>query len=168
MVWIDPKADHSADVAAMTAAINGNTCLVVGSAPGYPFGIMDPIVGDCRGGALARAADARRRVLRWLRPPLAREDWARGEPFLLFLAAAARRLFCFVPACPWLPAHSVFLNSRPHCQCRTCSPSPASAGPRSLSCTMLGACSKSPFMLQRAHPHPPATLLSRFRRGTSA
>jgi len=43
MVWIDPKADHSADVAAMTAAINGNTCLMVGSAPGYPFGIMDPI-----------------------------------------------------------------------------------------------------------------------------
>lgn len=42
--------DGRADVAAMTAAVTGRTALVVGSAPCYPFGVIDPI------GALAAAA----------------------------------------------------------------------------------------------------------------
>ena len=37
------RALVQADVAAMTAAITSNTVLMVGSAPGYPFGIMDNI-----------------------------------------------------------------------------------------------------------------------------
>lgn len=36
-------ADGRADVAAMTAAIDDRTALVVGSAPCYPYGVIDPI-----------------------------------------------------------------------------------------------------------------------------
>ncbi len=36
-------ADYRADVDAMAAAVNENTVLVVGSAPQYPQGVMDPI-----------------------------------------------------------------------------------------------------------------------------
>lgn len=36
-------ADYSADLDAMRAAVNANTVLVVGSAPQYPQGIVDPI-----------------------------------------------------------------------------------------------------------------------------
>jgi len=35
--------DQRADVAGMTAAIDANTVLLVGSAPCYPFGVIDPI-----------------------------------------------------------------------------------------------------------------------------
>ncbi len=35
--------DKRADVEAMKAAINGNTILLVGSAPAYPHGVVDPI-----------------------------------------------------------------------------------------------------------------------------
>lgn len=35
--------DHRADVAAMERAITPNTILIAGSAPSYPFGVMDPI-----------------------------------------------------------------------------------------------------------------------------
>jgi glutamate/tyrosine decarboxylase-like PLP-dependent enzyme len=38
---IDPA--FRADVAAMRAAMNANTVLIMGSAPGYAFGVMDPI-----------------------------------------------------------------------------------------------------------------------------
>lgn len=38
------EADWRADVAAMEAAIDDNTVLVVGSAPQYPQGVIDPIV----------------------------------------------------------------------------------------------------------------------------
>ncbi len=37
--------DLRADVAAMEAAITPNTILLVGSAPAYPFGVVDPITG---------------------------------------------------------------------------------------------------------------------------
>ena len=37
------RADGRADVAATAAAIDGRTALVVGSAPCYPFGVVDPI-----------------------------------------------------------------------------------------------------------------------------
>jgi sphinganine-1-phosphate aldolase len=37
------RADFRADVDAMTACINDNTALVVGSAPQYPQGVIDPI-----------------------------------------------------------------------------------------------------------------------------
>ncbi|XP_064630555.1 sphingosine-1-phosphate lyase-like isoform X2 [Lineus longissimus] len=39
---IDPKT-FKADVKAMKRAINGNTCMLVGSGPGYPHGVIDPI-----------------------------------------------------------------------------------------------------------------------------
>ena len=42
-VRLDPGPDFRADVAAMTAAINENTIMMVGSAPEYPHGIVDPI-----------------------------------------------------------------------------------------------------------------------------
>jgi glutamate/tyrosine decarboxylase-like PLP-dependent enzyme len=37
------RADYRADVDAMAAAVNANTVLVVGSAPQYPQGVVDPI-----------------------------------------------------------------------------------------------------------------------------
>jgi sphinganine-1-phosphate aldolase len=40
---IPVRADFRADVDAMRAAITGNTVLVVGSAPQYPQGVIDPI-----------------------------------------------------------------------------------------------------------------------------
>ncbi len=39
---VDPVTGK-ANVSAMEKAINGNTCLMVGSAPSYPYGIIDPI-----------------------------------------------------------------------------------------------------------------------------
>ncbi len=52
-VSIQPGPDGRADVVAMTAAINANTVVVVGSAPNYPNGLVDPIE------ALAEAASER-------------------------------------------------------------------------------------------------------------
>jgi sphinganine-1-phosphate aldolase len=40
---IPVAADYRADVAAMAAAVNDRTVLVVGSAPGFPHGLIDPI-----------------------------------------------------------------------------------------------------------------------------
>jgi len=37
------KADFTADVAAVEAAVSENTILIVGSAPSYPHGVVDPI-----------------------------------------------------------------------------------------------------------------------------
>ncbi|HEU4428343.1 MAG TPA: aminotransferase class V-fold PLP-dependent enzyme, partial [Myxococcota bacterium] len=37
------RADFRADVAAMAARVNANTALIVGSAPQYPQGVIDPI-----------------------------------------------------------------------------------------------------------------------------
>src|SRR5690606_31060790 len=42
-VRVPVGADGRADVAAMTAAIDDRTALVVGSAPCYPYGVIDPI-----------------------------------------------------------------------------------------------------------------------------
>ncbi|MBK6432912.1 aspartate aminotransferase family protein [Candidatus Amarolinea dominans] len=42
-VYVPVRADFRADVAAMTAAITPNTILLVGSAPSYPQGVVDPI-----------------------------------------------------------------------------------------------------------------------------
>jgi sphinganine-1-phosphate aldolase len=47
-------ADLLADVAAMGAAVDDETILLVGSAPGFPYGLIDPIEEL---GALARARD---------------------------------------------------------------------------------------------------------------
>lgn len=52
-VHVPVRADFRADVAAMAAAINERTILLVGSAPSYPHGVVDPIP------ELARAAAAR-------------------------------------------------------------------------------------------------------------
>lgn len=41
--WVQPGPDFRADVAAMRRAISRNTVLVVGSAPQYPQGVVDPI-----------------------------------------------------------------------------------------------------------------------------
>jgi sphinganine-1-phosphate aldolase len=42
-VRVPVGTDGRADVAAMAAAVDGRTALVVGSAPCYPFGVVDPI-----------------------------------------------------------------------------------------------------------------------------
>ena len=47
------RADYTADPEAMAAAITPRTVMVVGSAPAYPHGVMDPI------GAIASVATAR-------------------------------------------------------------------------------------------------------------
>ncbi|MES0884014.1 aminotransferase class V-fold PLP-dependent enzyme [Roseibium sp. SCP14] len=44
VVQIDHSLDYRADVAAMEAAINENTIALVGSAPPFPLGVVDPIV----------------------------------------------------------------------------------------------------------------------------
>jgi glutamate/tyrosine decarboxylase-like PLP-dependent enzyme len=52
IVRVPPGEDFRADVAAMTAAITDNTVMIVGSAPSFPHGVIDPI-GEI--GALAEA-----------------------------------------------------------------------------------------------------------------
>jgi sphinganine-1-phosphate aldolase len=52
---IKVRADWTADVDAMAAAVNGNTVLVVGSAPQYPQGVVDDIPAIA---ALAASVDA--------------------------------------------------------------------------------------------------------------
>jgi len=42
-VRVPVKSDFRADVEAMRAAVNDNTILIVGSAPSYPQGVIDPI-----------------------------------------------------------------------------------------------------------------------------
>ena len=42
------RDDWRADVDAMAAAVDDDTVLVVGSAPQYPQGVIDPIAGDRR------------------------------------------------------------------------------------------------------------------------
>ena len=51
---IPVAADFAADAAALEAAIGPNTIMLVGSAPAYPHGVMDPIA------AIAAAADRKR------------------------------------------------------------------------------------------------------------
>jgi len=43
LVPVDPKT-YKVDMKAMEKAINRKTCMLVGSAPGFPHGVMDPIV----------------------------------------------------------------------------------------------------------------------------
>ncbi|MDA0219029.1 MAG: aminotransferase class V-fold PLP-dependent enzyme [Proteobacteria bacterium] len=45
VVRMTRSPDWRADVAAMEAAIGANTVMLVGSAPPYPYGIVDPIAG---------------------------------------------------------------------------------------------------------------------------
>lgn len=42
-VKVPVGADERADVAATAAAVDGDTCVVVGSAPSFPHGLIDPI-----------------------------------------------------------------------------------------------------------------------------
>nr|CAG4636968.1 EOG090X051L [Ceriodaphnia reticulata] len=42
-VPVDPKT-HKADVKAMEKAINKNTCMLLASAPGFPHGVLDPVL----------------------------------------------------------------------------------------------------------------------------
>jgi glutamate/tyrosine decarboxylase-like PLP-dependent enzyme len=43
MVHVPVRQDYRADVGAMEAAITPNTIMLVGSAPSYPQGVVDPI-----------------------------------------------------------------------------------------------------------------------------
>lgn len=43
VIRVPVAEDHGADVAAMAAAITDRTIMLVGSAPCYPFGVIDPI-----------------------------------------------------------------------------------------------------------------------------
>ena len=56
------RADCRADVDAMAARVNDNTVLVVGSAPQYPQGVIDPIPELAEVADVGRRVDARRRV----------------------------------------------------------------------------------------------------------
>jgi glutamate/tyrosine decarboxylase-like PLP-dependent enzyme len=42
-IWVDVAADLRADVTGMAAAVTADTVLMVGSAPNYPHGMIDPI-----------------------------------------------------------------------------------------------------------------------------
>lgn len=74
-------ADHTADVAAMAAAIDERTIMLVGSAPCYPFGVIDPI---SELGALAVSNKV------WLHV-----DACVGGYFLPFLRAAGHEVAAF-------------------------------------------------------------------------
>ena len=54
VVRVNPGPDFRADVDAMSDAITDNTIMMVGSAPEYPHGVVDPI-GDL--GDLAQSRD---------------------------------------------------------------------------------------------------------------
>ena len=56
------RADWRADVDAMADAIDDDTVLVVGSAPQYPQGVIDPIADDRRAGRRAPDQLPRRRL----------------------------------------------------------------------------------------------------------
>ena len=43
LVHVPTRSDFRADVSAMEAAITPNTIMLVGSAPSYPQGVVDPI-----------------------------------------------------------------------------------------------------------------------------
>jgi glutamate/tyrosine decarboxylase-like PLP-dependent enzyme len=43
VVRVPLRADYRADVPAMAAAVNDNTIMIVGSAPAFPHGVIDPI-----------------------------------------------------------------------------------------------------------------------------
>ena len=47
-VVVPVGADFRADAAAMAAAIDDTTVLVVASAPSYAHGVVDPVVRHCR------------------------------------------------------------------------------------------------------------------------
>ena len=55
---VDVRADWRADVDAMADAIDDDTVLVVGSAPQYPQGVIDPIPDDRRPGRRPAASTA--------------------------------------------------------------------------------------------------------------
>ena len=54
VVRVNPGSDFRADVDAMSEAITDNTIMMVGSAPEYPHGVIDPIEDL---GSLARSRD---------------------------------------------------------------------------------------------------------------
>ncbi len=66
------RDDFRADVGAMAAAVDGQTALIVGSAPQYPQGVIDPISGAGRGRHRARPALPRRRLHGRLHPAVPR------------------------------------------------------------------------------------------------
>lgn len=81
MVRVPVAENHGADVAAMTAAIDERTIMLVGSAPCYPYGVIDPITEL---GALALSNDL------WLHV-----DACVGGYFLPFLRAAGHEVAPF-------------------------------------------------------------------------
>ena len=73
------RADYSADVDAMADAVDDGTVMIVGSAPSYPQGVIDPIpelasIAARRGDPLPR-----RRLPRGLHPPLPRPARTPGQ-----------------------------------------------------------------------------------------
>ena len=62
LVHVLTREDFRADVSAMEAAITPNTIMLVGSAPSYPQGVVDPIAELAQVARAARCAAARRCV----------------------------------------------------------------------------------------------------------
>ena len=81
VIRVPVASDHRADVAAMTQAIDERTLMLVGSAPCYPFGVIDPIREL---GALAQSNNL------WLHV-----DACVGGYFLPFLRAAGHEVDAF-------------------------------------------------------------------------
>jgi len=81
VIRVPVAADHRADVDAMTAAIDERTIMLVGSAPCYPFGVIDPIT------ELGVLAETRQL---WLHV-----DACVGGYFLPFLRAAGHEVAAF-------------------------------------------------------------------------
>ena len=81
VIRVPVAEDHGADVAAMAAKIDERTIMLVGSAPCYPFGVIDPVR---QLGELAQANDL------WLHV-----DACVGGYFLPFLKAAGHSVEAF-------------------------------------------------------------------------
>ena len=88
--------DHRADLAAMTAAVDERTIMLVGSAPCYPFGVIDPIREL---GALAQSNNL------WLHV-----DACVGGYFLPFLRAAGHEVAAFDFSVPGVRSISADLH----------------------------------------------------------
>jgi len=96
VIRVPVAADHRADVAAMTAEIDERTIMLVGSAPCYPFGVIDPIREL---GALALSNSL------WLHV-----DACVGGYFLPFLRAAGHAVDAFDFSVPGVRSISADLH----------------------------------------------------------
>lgn len=122
---VDP-ATGKADVAAMRKAINRNTCMIVGSAPSYPQGIIDPIpeiaalakeynipchADSCLGGLkTACGKDAGFREVPYCDFSIPGVTSVSIDTHKFFEAPKGTSILCFHPDCPATPTQA-YLDS---------------------------------------------------------